>query len=82
MHACVCMRGVCVWKKEAEPVNGELAGFLPLETTNSAVLLFHVDTIIDNNTAGGNRSSFTGGLADGAVPLLGFISDADCKSVK
>lgn len=28
---------VCVWKKEAEPVNGELAGFLPLET--SAMLL-------------------------------------------
>lgn len=32
----VCVR-VCVWKKEAEPVNGELAGFLPLET--SAMLL-------------------------------------------
>lgn len=32
--ACAC---VCVWKKEAEPVNGELAGFLPLET--SAMLL-------------------------------------------
>lgn len=31
---CAC---VCVWKKEAEPVNGELAGFLPLET--SAMLL-------------------------------------------
>lgn len=34
-RVCVC---VCVWKKEAEPVNGELTGFLPLET--SAVLLF------------------------------------------
>lgn len=33
---CVCVC-VCVWKKEAEPVNGELAGFLPLET--SAMLL-------------------------------------------
>lgn len=33
---CVCVRE-CVWKKEAEPVNGELAGFLPLET--SAMLL-------------------------------------------
>ena len=30
---------VCVWKKEAEPVNGELAGFLPLETTISAAVL-------------------------------------------
>lgn len=38
--ACVCgvSVSVCVWKKEAEPVNGELAGFLPLGT--SAVLLF------------------------------------------
>lgn len=44
---CVCVRNgerereskivVCVWKKEAEPVNGELAGFPPLET--SAMLL-------------------------------------------
>lgn len=49
-------------KKEAEPVNGELAGFLPLETTTSAVT-FHVDAIIDsnNNTANGNRSRFEGG---------------------
>lgn len=39
VRLCVCERE-SVWKKEAEPVNGELIGFLPLETTNSAVLLF------------------------------------------
>lgn len=55
---------VYVWKKkkEAEPVNGELAGFLSLETTTSAVT-FHVDTIIDsnNNTTSGNRRRFEEG---------------------
>lgn len=50
-----------VWKKEAEPVNGELAGFLPLETTTSAVT-FHVDTIINsNNTANREQELFRGG---------------------
>lgn len=70
VRVCVCTgkrekRGerehVCVWKKEAVPVNGELTGFLPLETTNSAVLLFMRTPIIDSDAAKGNMSSFEGG---------------------
>lgn len=65
---------VCVWKTEAEPVNGELAGLVPLGT--SAAVLFHVD-LID-----GGASGFHGSRADVTAPVSSVISDASHLSVK
>lgn len=57
---------VCAWKKEAEPVNGELAGFLPLET--SGRVTFHVDWITDGSSSAGPKK---GALFRGGEERLG-----------